>query len=194
VPFGNPNFKDYVIVEGSKDGGETWSRFLDGYDIVGGLTTWISTFNSGGNGTSAMYRTRVIDLTANGNFQAGDDALIRFRLFANETINGWGWAIDNLYIQDPITSIEKLSTSINIYPNPVTNQLLHIEIDEPTFTETYISLMNAQGQKLQAVKLPPSSEKSKHQLDLSGLPAGMYMVAIQGHSGRQILRKIIKTH
>lgn len=193
VPFGNPNFKDYVIVEGSKDGGETWSRFLDGYDIVGGLTTWISTFNSGGNGTSAMYRTRVIDMTANGNFQSGDDVLIRFRLFANETVNGWGWAIDNLYIQDPITSIENLSTSINIYPNPLTNQLLHIEIDEPTFTETHISLMNVQGQKLQAVKLPPSGEKLKHQLDLSGLPSGLYIVAIQGNSGGRILRKIIKT-
>lgn len=194
VPFGNPNFKDYVIVEGSKDGGETWSRFLDGYDIVGGLSTWISTFNSGGNGTSAMYRTRVIDLTTNGNFQAGDDVLIRFRLFANETINGWGWAIDNLYIQDPITSIEQLNASINMYPNPVTNQLLQIEIDKPTFAETQIGLMNIHGQELQSAKLPPSANKVKHQLDLSGLPSGMYIVTIQGGSGERILRKIIKTH
>ncbi|MBX2967798.1 MAG: zinc-dependent metalloprotease [Cyclobacteriaceae bacterium] len=193
VPFGNPNFRDYVIVEGSKDGGETWSRFLDGYDIVGGLAPWISTFNAQGNGNASMFRTRVIDMTANGNFQAGDDVLIRFRLFANETVNGWGWAIDNLYIQDPITSIEQLSTSVSIYPNPLTNQLLHIEIDEPTFTETHISLMNVQGQQLQAVKLPPSGEKLKHQLDLSGLPSGLYIVAIQGSSGGRILRKIIKT-
>ena len=193
VSFGNINFRDYVIVEGSKDGGESWSRFLDGYDNVGGLTSWISTFNTRGNGNASMFRTRVIDMTANGNFQAGDDVLIRFRLFANETVNGWGWAIDNLYIQDPITSIEQLSTSINIYPNPVSNQFLHIEIDEPTFTETHISLMNVQGQKLQAAKLLPSSEKSKHQLDLSGLPAGMYIVAIQDHFGGRILRKIIKT-
>lgn len=194
VPFGNPNFRDYVIVEGSKDGGETWSRFLDGYDIVGGLTPWISTFNARGNGSAAMFRTRVIDMTANGNFQAGDDVLIRFRLFANETVNGWGWAIDNLYIQDPITSIEQLSTSIHIYPNPVTNQLLQIEIDEPTFTETQIGLMNMHGQELQSAKLPPSAEKVNHQLDLSGLPSGMYIVTIQGGSGGRILRKIIKTH
>ncbi|MBX2964698.1 MAG: T9SS type A sorting domain-containing protein [Cyclobacteriaceae bacterium] len=193
VVFGNPNFKDYVIVEGSKNGGETWSRFLDGYDIVGGLSSWLVAFNSGANGNASMFRTRVIDMTASGNFQSGDNVLIRFRLFANETINGWGWAIDNLFIQDPVTSIEQLNSSINIYPNPVANQLLQIEIDEPTFSAIQIGLLNLQGQSLQSVTLPPSSDSTKHQLDLSGLPSGMYIVTIQGGSGGRILRKIIKT-
>jgi hypothetical protein len=122
--FGTPAFKDYVIVEGSKDGGETWNRFLDGYDAVE-QSAWLSAFNNQVNGTSGLYRPRFFDMTENGSFVPGDDVLIRFRLFSNETTNGWGWAIDNLYIQDPITSTEKeLESAISVYPNPAKETII----------------------------------------------------------------------
>ncbi|MBX2944745.1 MAG: T9SS type A sorting domain-containing protein [Cyclobacteriaceae bacterium] len=193
VAFGSANFRDYVIVEGSKNGGNTWSRFLDGYDIVGGLSSWISAFSTGSNPNAGMFRNRTINMTANGNFQPGDQVIIRFRLFANETINGWGWAIDNLFIQDPITSVEQLNTGINIYPNPVTQQLLNIELENNTIGEIRIDLTTVQGQQLQTVSLNPSTEKTKHQLDLSGLPAGMYIITLNGRSGERVTKKIIKT-
>lgn len=193
VAFGSPNFRDYVIVEGSKNGGNTWSRFIDGYDIVGGLSSWVSAFSTGSNPNAGMFRNRIINMTANGNFQPGDQVIIRFRLFANETINGWGWAIDNLFIQDPITSVEHLNAGISIYPNPVTNQLLNIEMENTAIGEVRIDLTTVQGQQIQTVSLNPSTEKTKHQLDLSGLPAGMYIVSLQGRSGERITKKIIKT-
>jgi len=194
VVFGNPNFKDYVIVEGSKDGGNTWSRFLDGYDIVGGLASWIVSFNSGLNGNTSMYRTRVVDMTNNGNFQPGDQVIIRFRLFSNETINGWGWAIDNLFIQDPVTSIESSLSRLIIYPNPVTENFIILEADPVTFTTARVELISVQGQALYTENLDTSAGKIRHHVDLSHLPAGVYVVRIQGNQGEKILRKIIKTN
>lgn len=194
VVFGNPNFKDYVIVEGSKDGGTTWIGFLDGYDIIGGLGSWIAAFNSGSNGTSEMFRTRAFDMTANGNFQPGDQVIIRFRLFANETINGWGWAIDNLYIQDPITSLESSLSGLQLYPNPVTKNTLTLEADAVSFTTAQIELVSIQGQSLYGETIDTSTGKMRHQVDMSQWPAGIYIVKIQGNQGEKILRKIIKTH
>lgn len=192
--FGNPNFRDYVVVEGSKDGGNTWNRFLDGYDIIGGLSSWITAFNIGSNANAGMFRNRVVNMTANGTFQAGDQVIIRFRLFANETINGWGWAIDNLYIQDPITAVEQLNAGVGIYPNPLSNQLLTIQIENTLLGEVRVEVLNMQGQQLQTAAFTPSAEKTKHQLDLSELPSGMYIITVQGRSGERITKKIIKTH
>lgn len=103
--FGSNDFYDYVIVEASKNGGVDWVPLLDGYDSrVQG--SWLSTYNSAitdnnstAAGTQAMYRQREINLLSNGEIIAGDEVLIRFRLFADEVAHGWGWAIDNLNIQ-----------------------------------------------------------------------------------------------
>ncbi len=192
--FGNPNFRDYVIVEGSKDGGNTWNRFLDGYDIIGGLSSWIAAFNTGSNPNAGMFRNRVVNMTANGNFQPGDQVIIRFRLFSNETINGWGWAIDNLYIQDPITSLESSLSGLQLYPNPVTQNTLTLEADAVSFTSAHLELISIQGQTLIGETIDTSNGKMLHLVDMSQWPAGIYLVKIQGNQGEKILRKIIKTN
>ncbi len=192
--FGDSNFKDYVIVEGSKDGGNTWNRFLDGYDIVGGLPSWVLAFNSGIDGNPNMYRTRILDMTANGNFQPGDQVIIRFRLFSNETITGWGWAIDNLFIQDPITSLESSLSGLQLYPNPVTQNSLTLKADALSFTTVKLELISIQGQTLYGETIDTSAGKMHHQVDMSPWPAGIYIIKIQGNQGEKILHKIIKTN
>jgi hypothetical protein len=193
--FPSSNFKDYVIVEGSKDGGITWARFLDGYDIVGGDASWTLAFNSGTNGNAGMFRRRVIDLTNNGNFQPGNEVIIRFRLFSNESITGWGWAIDNLYIQDPITSAEQpLARDLKVYPNPVLQDKLTIEVENSSSADQVIELINAQGQKIYSIVVETKEGKMRHLIDFSGFPAGIYFVRIQTDQGRNAIRKIIKTN
>lgn len=108
APFGNPGFYDYVVVEGSKDGGVTWKTLVNGYDARANAA-WLAKYNSAsdnanppnstGAGDPTLFRTRTINMLANNNFAAGDEIVIRFRLFADQLVHGWGWAIDNLKIQ-----------------------------------------------------------------------------------------------
>ncbi|HAF30970.1 MAG TPA: hypothetical protein DCG75_18180 [Bacteroidales bacterium] len=96
--FGDAEFWDYVIIEGSKDTGKTWKEFDIGYDCSIS-TAFTSAFNSTGNGEESMYLNHKIDLLQNGNFNAGDTILIRFRLWSDPAAVGWGWAVDNIQIQ-----------------------------------------------------------------------------------------------
>ncbi len=123
--FGSVNFADFVVVEGSKDGGATWLPFDDGYDASGD-PDWLEAYNSNvvngvstGTGSSSLFRSREIGLVGNGVFRSGDEVLIRFRLFDNGMNSGWGWVIDNLVIQEPVTNILDLAgDTIDIFPNP----------------------------------------------------------------------------
>lgn len=189
--FGTPAFSDYVIVEGSKDGGVTWHPFLDGYDIIG-QPAWVSAFNSQSNGTSALFRTRGIDLAESGDFVATDNVIIRFKLFANETINGWGWAIDNLYIQDPITDTEKdLESAITVYPNPAKGNIT-VEVRGLSSPYYNIQLTNVQGKQVYTAQGEAVNGKMSHTIEADYFPAGLYVVKIS-NEGRSVFKKVIKT-
>ncbi len=93
--FGDNAFWDYVIVEGSRDG-VTWLPLADGYDSRRD-PAWESAFNSGTPGSSSLLRRHEFDL--HDVFAWRETILLRFRLYADAAVNGWGWAIDNLEIQ-----------------------------------------------------------------------------------------------
>jgi hypothetical protein len=103
APWPDANFFDYVVVEGSTDGGETWKEIADGYDSrfnpewFSLWSTTVSNDNSSGVGIPALYKTHSFDLLKN--FKAGDEVAFRFRLFSDPFSVGWGWSIDNLKIQ-----------------------------------------------------------------------------------------------
>ena len=46
-----------------------------------------------------MFKSREIDFDAMGYFQEGDTVKVRFRLYSDDLTVGWGWGIDDLYIQ-----------------------------------------------------------------------------------------------
>jgi len=115
--FGDDDFWDYVVVEGSRDYGVTWQPFTDGYDC-GAYADWKTHYNSDlvtktftspdgstnypdseAEGTETLFKFRQIDMLENGTFEAGEEVLIRFKIYADQLAAGWGWAIDNLKIQ-----------------------------------------------------------------------------------------------
>lgn len=91
--WGDPQFWDYVIVEGSTDG-LSWTPLGDGYDARQ-HADWLAAFNStGGSIVPSLFKTREFNLLDT--FQAGDQILVRFRLSSDPGVNGFGWVIDNL--------------------------------------------------------------------------------------------------
>jgi hypothetical protein len=96
---------DYVIVEASIDGGKNWLPLTEKYNSVVD-DNWYSAFkkNFSGNTSTAMphesmFVNHTINLTQNTGLAAGDTAIFRFRLASDNSVNGFGWAIDNLEIQ-----------------------------------------------------------------------------------------------
>ena len=134
VPFGQDEFWDYVIVEAKAFGGSGWKPLLDGYDSRA-RSNWLSLYNSNisnqnsnASGNPSLFATRTIDITASGDFKPGDIVEIRFRLFSDPFARGWGWAIDNLTIQELAVSTKdvELDQELSVFPNPVMGNQLYI--------------------------------------------------------------------
>lgn len=194
--FGDPDFYDYVVVEGSNDQGETWVPLAPGYDARAN-NTWLSKYNSNvtsqGNSlavaTPALYKPRQINLL--NTFDAGDEVMIRFRMYIDELASGWGWTIDNLAIQSVITDVENTSeASISVYPNPATEKIV-IEADGNGSSKFSVQLLTLQGQKIYEGNGQVEDGKIMHTIAASQLSAGMYLVKISNGT-KSVVRKVMK--
>jgi hypothetical protein len=189
--FGSEEFYDYVVVEGSKDGGTTWTPFQDGYDSRA-LSVWLNRYNSateGDNSTAVgdptLYRQRSINMIAGGDFADGDEVLIRFRLFADQLAHGWGWAIDNLFIQDAVTGIEEEAILFSIYPNPAKENIT-IEFDRDV-RDARIQIINLQGASI--IDAKTSSKLTV--VEIGNLQQGIYILKTQLNN-KTVIQKFIK--
>jgi hypothetical protein len=202
--YTDPNFWDYVIVEGSKDDGITWLPLINGYDSREN-TTWLTNYKldivSDGNneisqavGTSDWYVNRQFSLLESGNFVAGDTILIRFRLLSDQFAIGWGWCIDNLSIQSPLlTSTTRLSPgNVLIYPNPF-NDAVTVSINsKKTIDNVNIEIYNFYGQKIYSNQYYNVFGDVSENINLSGQPAGLYLVNIQENGINVLTKKVVK--
>ena len=194
VEYSGTNNKDFVMVEGSKDGGIRWENFVDPYSSLVNLN-WKNTYDAGGSGSTSLYKTRLIDLTTSGKFIPGDNVLIRFRLSADAATTGWGWAIDNLSIQGPVTAIETGSEdmSLSVYPNPASAGKLAIEIQGlPASEEVQIQIMNLQGRGLINQLVTIGDEKTVIEYSVGDWADGMYFVRLTKRDGSILTKKFIK--
>jgi hypothetical protein len=199
--FGDDDFWDYVIVEGSKDNGASWLPLVDGYDSRA-QDSWLASYNAGlksnnstTSGAKDMLVARTIDLLANGNFAVGDTILVRFRLFSDPYAHGWGWLIDNLKIQDGATSTESLALSpgnLLVYPNPATDLVTVNLQGAANFNSTRICLYDASGTKVFDQVYPVSGNRINQQISLQPFTAGLYLITLETENGHRISRKILK--
>ncbi|BBE18153.1 serine protease [Aquipluma nitroreducens] len=199
--FGDENFWDYVIVEGSKDGGISWKPFADGYDS-NFQPSWLKLWNSSmsGNNSTAVptkdlfVKHPTIDMLENGNFSVGDVVLVRFRLFSDPYSHGWGWIIDNLAIQDWETAVNPTllsSGEVICFPNPVKDQL-NIEISaKNTIQKLILRAYNSSGKQVYIQDFPVRSNLFETAIDVSSFIPGLYLFTFEPEKGEVITRKIL---
>jgi len=198
--FGDENFWDYVVVEGSADGGNTWKPFADGYDS-NAQKSWATKWNSaisGNNSTAVPTKDLLvkheINMLANGNFKPGDVVLIRFRLFSDPYSHGWGWMVDNLAIQDWETAASPLllsSGEVNFFPNPANNQL-NIQVDaQKTIQNLILKAYNSSGKQVFNQYYPVGSNLFQTAIDVSTFIPGLYLFTLEPENGQVIVRKIV---
>ncbi len=195
VEYASANNKDFVVVEGSKDNGATWESFVDAYSSLSN-SNWKNTYDAGGSGSTLLYKTHLINLTSSGKFIAGDNVLIRFRLSADGEKNGWGWAIDNLSIQGPITGIEPSldGISMSVYPNPATTGKLVVEIQSAfAVTDARIQIINSQGRGLINQSIEIGRDKVEVEYTINDWADGLYFVRLIKSDGTFLTKKFIKT-
>lgn len=180
-------FWDYVIIEGSKNGGITWVPFVNGYDS-GELEVWENAFSeiiknktSQNTGNESMLIPRTINLTSSDNFTAGDTVLIRFRLSSDHSMNGWGWAIDNLQIQ-PTHTFAKTpqNRATRIYPNPFQDEIVIDFQHEHINREPIVKIFDNLGMLIYMREFPGGLGLMER-INLSRLSPGIYHISITGN-------------
>ncbi len=104
--------------------------------------------------------------------------LIRFRMNANATVNAWGWAIDNLSIQGPITGIEKslFESSFSIYPNPTNGSIVTVKFSTLDDIPVQLQFVSAQGAVHQNVVVQPIAKSVEKEFLVGDLPGGLYII------------------
>lgn len=209
VEPGEPNtiytdleFWDYVIVEGRKADGTEWLPFLPGYDSKE-FSDWLTTYqnsitqqNSTARGTPDLFQPRSIDMTQNGNFQTGDIVFIRFRLFSDPFATGWGWAIENLKIQDDIVAVEDFinKNDFQLYPNPATqNQLTLQATFKQAIEDVQLIIYDSFGRLVQQKTIPDPRLSIQEVIDIRDYPNGIYLVTLQLNGQELLGEKILVT-
>jgi hypothetical protein len=198
--FGDDNFWDYVIIEASKDGGNSWHALSEGYDS-GLQSSWLKAYNastSNSNSTALptkdLYVNHQIDLLANGAFSVGDTLIMRLRLFSDAYSNGWGWIIDNLKIQEgALSNVAPLLSSgeVIFYPNPASDRLTLDIQSQNKMGYIVVKAYNASGKAVYNRQFAVQSKDFHQIIDIGDFSKGLYLFTIEEDNGQRISRKIL---
>ena len=190
--YGDYNFWDYVIVEASKDG-ISWTELIDGYDSDAD-PAWLSAYNSQAFGNPELIRDREINFSAGG-FAVGDTVKVRFRMFSDDLTVGWGWMVDDLYIQKEPPVVQgleftKLDKNISIFPNP-TDGIFNINFSDTWEGDVKCNIIDIFGRSVHSSILENANSTSEHTIDISSSNDGIYVVQlVQGD--KKTMKKIVK--
>jgi len=188
-PFGSVGFKDYVVLEATKNGLD-WIPLLDGYDARFNAA-WLTAFTNESQGSKEMFVHHEIDLTDK--FSPNDTLLIRYRLFSDATSTGWGAAINYIAIQQAPTATEKPvgSEVVQVFPNP-SNGNFTIEYTLPRPTEVTTQVLDMLGRTISIKKNSAQEVGTHHQtFNLSNEMPGTYWLVVKTNQGNKISKVLI---
>ena len=200
--YGTEDFYDYVVVEGSSDRGTTWkplvSNLTNGYDSdlqPEWRAAWDGGLNAAGSsnavGTPALFKPHTFDLTKT--FAQGDEVRLRFRLTSDPGAHGWGWAVDNLVINNVVTGVAselKAAGGIMVYPNPSAGQFrVRATFARPT-SGLELLVRNSLGQVVYRQPVPTTTGPLDLPVDIGPLASGLYQVSL-GNGADAATRKVL---
>jgi hypothetical protein len=205
----NSEFYDYIVVEGSKDGGRTWIPFAPGWNARD-KNEWKSVIDrsikgSGNNayadgvGTPELFRKREVNLLGNPQFKAGQQVLIRFRMHVDTYFYAWGWTMDNLFIQtapakvEVITSSEPLSetNSMKVSPDPSTGEFVVEARFSKAEPKVIVKIHSMNGMEVFEKGYQNSGDTFKTTINTeSKVAAGTYVVKVE--AGDNVLTRKIR--
>ncbi|MGH7494707.1 MAG: VPS10 domain-containing protein [bacterium] len=185
--LGSQGFYDYAVVEGSRNG-VAWIPLAPGYDARYDIA-WEVSYRNGESGRAALFREHRLDLQET--FAAGEAILLRFRLFTDASITGWGWAIDNLEIQEMLTAVgERGQTSLTFdlrpnYPNPF-NPSTRIDYSLAKPARVNLAIYNSAGRLVRTLVEELQQAAGAYQVQWNGrnnagetLASGVYLYRLE---------------
>jgi len=186
--FGQSTFNDYVIAEATKDG-LNWAPISKGYNSSVN-TNWQAGFAAATAGNPSLTITENFDLKTN--FKAGDTLLVRFRLYSNnDNVTGWGWSIDNLYIQQVPTATEPIASETTIYPNPSQGKFI-IEYSLTKESPVTLNVWDATGRNVMYQTTVQQAGNNQSEINLEAMPDGIYLVRIKSIDGDKVVKVVVK--
>lgn len=173
VPNSEPgtySFYDYVVVEASNNSFD-WIAINGPYDATK-FPEWEDAYNSGEDASNELYKNHVIDLHDYFNFN--DTIIVRFRLYSDGYVVGWGWVVDDFKFNNTNTSVknEIAKNEVSVYPNP-TSSYLNISINQ-NMKYSKINLININGQLIKSIQ--PSNNQYEYKIDVRELAKGIYFL------------------
>lgn len=168
------------------------------------------------HGNSGGYIQTIADLTT----YSGQSVMIRFRLGCDGAVGGEGWYVDNVAVLGElysITNVACLSSSsssegacaevttivngelgvgfqevegafaVNVFPNP-SNGKVFIEMKNEENSDAVLEVLGIDGKLL--LSQPLGFTHGTHQLNLSNLSEGMYLLKIQTNKTK-IVKKVV---
>lgn len=186
--FPSVNFLDYVVIEGTANGID-WSPLSPGYD-AGKNSAWKTAYVANEDGSQALMQTMKIG--TKDVFSVGETILVRFRLHSDADHVGWGWAIDNLFIQSIITGIGEenfTNNEISIFPNPA-HHILNVR-NLPNHENSELLIYNLGGAVVKKMKVSPSISHDLS-IDISDVQKGVYVVKLKSPDHEYTSRLIVQ--
>lgn len=182
VVYGENFFLDYVVLQGSKDG-IGWIDIGDGYDfnLIKTKALELDVANEWGIPVDGLYKRHKKDLLEY--FEEGDIIFIRFKLHSGLRNAGWGWAIDNIEIQQQIFTSNKISklSDVVIYPNPAKGKF-NVKLGTNLEGVTNLSLWSLSGQLLQKKSITAGSRTLTWNVE--NLQPGNYILEVVNNKKR----------
>ncbi len=188
--FGQPEFKDYVVVEATRDG-LTWVPLAQGYNSLAD-PNWLTAFNGTKPGTQSMEVHHSVNLT--NTLAVGDTVLFRFRLSAdNDGVTAWGWSVNELTIQQAPTGLEPVVATLEaeVFPNPAKGQFF-VKYSLPAPSPVTINLIDITGRIVGSYPLGNKNAGEYTQEITQELSPGSYFVQVQAGKGQRVKKVILK--
>lgn len=183
--FGTADFKDFVVVEATKNGLD-WIALADGYDARKN-SNWLNAFSTSTPGSKSMFQKHTLDLS--NTFNAGDTLLIRYRLFSNASVNGWGSAVNYFLIQQAPTGLEQdadKSKTFSIFPNPASTEItIRFSLLKPG--PISIEIIDGTGKLLQQNSLGIQNSGAKEfKMSVTDIREGNHLIRLKTPDGNKV--------